>query len=62
MARDDEKIMTDAQKNLRRGIERSRQVVARYRARLLVLRQAIERQQRRAQPGLHARPRTRSMG
>lgn len=44
MAHDDEASLMEAQSSLRRGIERSRQALGRYRARLLVLRQAMEHQ------------------
>ena len=41
---DREKDAAEARSSLERGIERSRRAVARYRARLLVLREAVERQ------------------
>lgn len=44
MARDDEACQIEAQSTLHRGIERSRRVMVRYRARLLLLRSAMDRQ------------------
>jgi|GEM_PF-7062038 len=60
MSGDREKDAAEARSSLERGIERSRRAVARYRARLLVLREAIERQRLpefapARRPGLHRR-------
>ena len=44
MARDHETLSEEAESSLRRGMERSRRVVERYRARLLFLREAMQRQ------------------
>ena len=44
MSGDREKDVAEAQSSLERGLERSRRAVARYRARLLVLREAMQRQ------------------
>ena len=44
MARDLETALDEAESGLRRGIDRSRSVVARYRARLLLLREAMKRE------------------
>ena len=41
---DREKDAAEARSSLERGIERSRRAVARYRTRLLVLREAMQRQ------------------
>ena len=44
MAREQETTLAEAESSLRRGIDRSRGVVARYRSRLLLLREAMQRQ------------------
>lgn len=44
MSADRDKDLAEARTSLERGLERSRRAVARYRARLLVLREAMQRQ------------------
>ena len=44
MSGDRDKDLAEARTSLERGLERSRRAVARYRARLLVLREAMQRQ------------------